>query len=150
VVSAAPDDYVFVDTTVLIYAHGVDSADASAQRARAVLAALWQADRGVLSTQVLQEFYAVATRKPRPPMAKRQARAMVASYHDWCSVNTDTGLTVSASKLDEDHTIAFWDALIIEAALRAGGDPAAVRGSPARAPVRPVVGREPVPGSRIR
>jgi predicted nucleic acid-binding protein len=27
---------------------------------------------------------------------------------------------VSASRLEEEHSLAFWDALIVEAALRAG------------------------------
>lgn len=110
-------DYVFVDTNILVYAHGVGDADPRAGQARAVLAQLWRTDSGVLSTQVLQEFYAVATRKLG--IEAKQARGIVASYTDWCSVNTDVGLIVSGSGLTEEHSVSFWDALIIEAALRA-------------------------------
>ena len=110
----------FIDTNILVYAHGVGDDDPRAQLARGVLTELWRDDTGLLSTQVLQEFYAVATRKLRPPMPRQQARSIVSAYADWCRVGTDPGLIVSASVLEEEHTLAFWDALIIEAALRAG------------------------------
>lgn len=110
----------FIDTNILVYAHGVGDDEPRAQRAREVLTELWRDDTGLLSTQVLQEFYAVATRKLRPPLPRKQARAIVAAYADWCRVSTDPGLIVSASVLEEKHTLAFWDALIVEAALQAG------------------------------
>jgi predicted nucleic acid-binding protein len=59
---------VFTDTNILVYAHGVGDDEPRAQRAREVLTDLWRDDTGLLSTQVLQEFYAVATRKLRPPL----------------------------------------------------------------------------------
>jgi hypothetical protein len=55
-----------------------------------------------LSTQVLQEFYVVATRRFDPPVSRREARDL------------------AASQLEERHTLSFWDALIVEAARRAG------------------------------
>jgi predicted nucleic acid-binding protein len=53
---------VFIDTNILIYA---DDDDAGARRdaARSRLHALIAEERAVLSTQVLQEYFAVATRK---------------------------------------------------------------------------------------
>jgi predicted nucleic acid-binding protein len=110
----------FVDTNVLIYAHAVGDEDPRAPKARDILADLWRTGDGLLSTQVLQEFYAVATRKLKPPLAKSEARGIVATYADWCSVNTDVALIVAASELEEHHSLAFWDALIIEAAQQAG------------------------------
>lgn len=110
-------EYVFVDTNILVYAHCVSDADPRASRARVVLGELWRTDSGVLSTQVLQEFHSVATRKLG--LESKHARGIVASYAEWCTVNTDVGLIVSGSKLTEEHSVSFWDALIIEAALRA-------------------------------
>jgi predicted nucleic acid-binding protein len=104
----------------LVYAHGVGDDDPRGPRARDILAGLWRSETGVVSTQVLQEFYAVVTRKLKPPLSREQARGLVATYSDWCSVNTDPTLIVAASELDERHSLALWDALIIEAALRAG------------------------------
>lgn len=109
----------FVDTNILIYAH--DTHDLDKQRTAAgIVADLWETDTGVLSTQVLQEFYNATTRKLKKPFSRREARQQVAYYSEWRTVETDTLLIVSASKLEEDHTLAFYDALIVEAALRSG------------------------------
>lgn len=109
----------FVDTNVLVYAH--DSREATKQPiAQALLEDLWQTRGGVLSTQVLQEFYVVATRKFTPPMGRGKARDIVDAYGTWPVVQIDLPLIVSASVLEERHTLSFWDALIVEAARRAG------------------------------
>jgi predicted nucleic acid-binding protein len=112
-------DVAFVDTNVLVYAH--DASETVRQpAARAVLAELWRTRRGALSTQVLQEFYVVATRKFHPPMPRRQARDLVDAYSSWQLIQIDVPLVLAASQLEERHTLSFWDALIVEAARRAG------------------------------
>lgn len=74
---------------------------------------------GVLGTQVLQEFYSAATRKLQPALTPPQAHQVVHDYSDWCQVDTDPLLTVSAGELSEQHSINFWDALDhIETILR--------------------------------
>ena len=111
----------FVDTNVLAYAH--DSSDQVRQPiASAVVGDLWRTRSGVLSTQVLTEFYVVVTRKFDPPLARREARALVDAYAAWPVVQVDSPLIVAASALEEQHSLSFWDALIIEGARRAGAD----------------------------
>ncbi len=108
----------FVDTNVLIYAHDVD-AGAKHETARVVLRSLWEERAGVLSAQVLHEFYVNVTRKIAKPLPKRSARAVVESYAVWC-IDT-TAAEISAAFLIEDEArISFWDALIIAAACKAG------------------------------
>jgi predicted nucleic acid-binding protein len=109
----------FIDTNILVYAHDKGQKDKH-QIARSTLERLWDTDTGALSTQVLQEFYSVATRKLSPAMSHKDARKLVASYGEWCVQNTDTELLVSASVLCERHSLSWWDALIVEAALRSG------------------------------
>jgi predicted nucleic acid-binding protein len=111
----------FVDTNVLVYAHDTD-AGAQHATAKALLAELWDSRNGSLSTQVLQEFYAVVTRKFKPPLPRAKARAIVAAYGEWCDVSTEPQLIVAASRLEEEHTLSFWDALIVQAAIHAGAD----------------------------
>jgi predicted nucleic acid-binding protein len=41
---------------------------------------------------------------------------------EWCDVATQPQLIVSASRLEEEHTLSFWDALIVQAAIRAGAE----------------------------
>jgi predicted nucleic acid-binding protein len=109
----------FIDTTVLVYAH--DHSETRKQpAAQALLDTLWRDRTGVLSTQVLQEFYVVATHKFEPPMSRRTAREVVALYGEWPMMQVDIPLIVAASKLEERHRLSFWDALIVEAALRSG------------------------------
>jgi predicted nucleic acid-binding protein len=115
---SVPGGLVFADSNILIYAHGVGDQDRRAAMARQRLDRLWRDGTGVASSQVLQEFYAVTTRKLRPPLTRKQARAIVAAYAEWCRVGTDAELIVAASVLEERHTLSFWDALIVEAALR--------------------------------
>lgn len=111
----------FVDTNVLAYAH-----DASDQRRQPIAVALiddlWRTRAGVLSTQVLTEFYVVVTRKFDPPLPRRDARGLVDAYAAWRVVQVDPPLIIAASALEEQHSLSFWDALIIETARRAGAD----------------------------
>ena len=109
----------FVDTNVLLYAH--DAAEVTKQpAARAILEQLWHERTGTLSTQVLQEFYSVATRKLDPPIRRAEAREIIDLYAAWPVVIIDPSLILAATRLEEEHQLSLWDALIIEAA-RVGG-----------------------------
>ena len=113
------EERTFVDTNVLLYAH--DASESYKQPvARALLEELWADRSGVLSTQVLQEFYVVATRKFQPPMPRSDARELVALYATWLVVQIDPALILDAAALEERAQLSFWDALIVEAARRAG------------------------------
>jgi predicted nucleic acid-binding protein len=114
----AAGNLTFVDTNVLVYAH--DRSETRKQPlAQALLQELWASRTGALSTQVLQEFYVVATRKFDPPMSRRAAREIVALYAAWPLVQVDLALILVASELEERHKLSFWDALVVEAARRA-------------------------------
>jgi predicted nucleic acid-binding protein len=112
-------DATFVDTNVLLYAYEAGN-DVRNEIARGVLVDLWQRAAGVLSTQVLQEFYSVATRKLEPPLTASEARKIVASYSEWCAIDMDPLVIVNASFLEETHTVSWRDALIVEAAVQSG------------------------------
>jgi predicted nucleic acid-binding protein len=109
---------IFVDTSVLIHAHDAD-AGAKHETARAVLRDLWGRRAGVLSTQVLQEFYVNVTRKIAMPLAKPSARAVVDSYTIWC-IDTTPAEISAAFRIEDEAGIGFWDALIVVAARKAG------------------------------
>lgn len=111
----------FVDTNVLAYAHDLSETEKRPVAQRA-LQQLWLSGTGVLSVQVLQEFYNVVTRKFRPPMPPPEARRLIADYATWEVVSPDAALVLDASLLESSHPISFWDALIVEAARRAGAD----------------------------
>ena len=110
----------FVDTNVLVCAY-----DGSAQQkqriAKSLLAELWRERAGVLSVQVLQEFYVTVTKKISRPLTKRAAREVAITYAEWC-VETSASLVPAASQMEEDFQITFWDGLIVASAAKAGAD----------------------------
>src|SRR5690606_28797201 len=87
--------------------------------AKALLHDLWLARTGVLSVQVLHEFYVNVTRKVRTPLSKAEARRVVAAYIPWC-VEPVTGDVNEAFRIEDEARISFWDALIVAAAARSG------------------------------
>jgi predicted nucleic acid-binding protein len=111
-------DKVFIDTNILIYAHDKDAGrkrDAAAQ----VLLELWENKQGVLSTQVLQEFYVNVTRKIPTPISKDEARDIIDRYAVWTIIVIDPSLILRASRIEEEYRISFWDSLIVAAAEKA-------------------------------
>lgn len=112
-------DDVFVDTNVLIYAHDAD-AGRKHELASSLVRELWESRRGILSTQVLQEFYVNVTRKIRRPIERSSARDVVSHYSVWRVQAIGTDEILAASELEEKHRLSFWDALIVAAASAAG------------------------------
>ncbi len=110
---------VFVDTNVLIYAHDIQ-AGRKQEKAAGILGDLWQARTGVLSTQVLQEFYVNVTRKIPSPLKRSTARDIIRQYSVWPVIGPDADMIVRASELEESHSLSFWDAMIVAAARRMG------------------------------
>ena len=96
----------FLDTNVLIYAH--DARDPRKRAcARELIRRLLRERRGVLSLQVLQEFFAAATRKLG--MSSEDARGRIVQYSRFD--------VVAAIDLHRLHRLSIWDALVVRAAL---------------------------------
>lgn len=110
----------FIDTNILIYAHDVDQKDKHAI-ARRIIVELMTERKGVLSPQVLQEFYVNVTRKIAKPLTKRVARAIVSDFTVWC-VDTTAADIATAFRIEEEARISFWDSLICASALKSGAD----------------------------
>src|SRR5207245_11679857 len=99
----------FIDTNVLIYAHDKD-AGAKHQIAKTVLRDLWSERTGLLSVQVLQEFYVNVTRKISSPLSKDLARLVVSSYAIWCTETTPAEIA-SAFRIEDQSPLASSHAL---------------------------------------
>ncbi|MDA8302336.1 MAG: PIN domain-containing protein [Actinomycetota bacterium] len=113
------DELTFVDSNVLVYAYDAD-AGSKHEKSRAVVEDLWRSRTGSVSTQVLQEFYVVATRKLVKPLPRLEARAIVATYKAWPVHRPTVDDVTAASELEERHQVQFWDALVVTSALRLG------------------------------
>lgn len=108
-------DRVFVDTNILVYAHDV-SAGKKHETAKKIVADLWTSGLGVLSTQVLQEFYNAITRKVPKPLPLNEARKKVSDFSKWDIVTMRAEDIMDAIDIQERYGFSFWDCLIISAA----------------------------------
>jgi predicted nucleic acid-binding protein len=116
--SEAPNN-VFVDASILVYSE--DGADAARQQAAlAWLTVLWRRGLGRTSTQVLNEFYLLATRKIQPPMPAGDARAEVRRYELWQPWQTDHATVESAWAVESRYGLDYRDSLVVAAAQHLG------------------------------
>ena len=110
---------VFLDTNILVYAYDRD-AGRKHDIARDQLIDLWNAGGGILSTQILQEFYVTVTRKIPSPLPPASAREVIEDYLAWDVVANDGEAVLEAVDLQISGKISFWDALVVVAAKRGG------------------------------
>ena len=108
---------VFLDTNILIHA---DDADAGRKRqlARAVLADAFQSGTASLSTQVLSEFFVIATRKLGVPPEAAQKKVELLATLD--VIRPDAEDLLAAIDLHRLHRLSYWDALVVRSAQIAG------------------------------
>ncbi len=107
----------FVDTNILVYAYD-RTAESKFDRARELMERLWDSGEGVLSTQVLQEFYVAVTVRIPQPLAPRKAREIVSDLGAWRVALLEVSDILKASQLAERYRLGFWDALILVAAQK--------------------------------
>jgi predicted nucleic acid-binding protein len=107
----------FVDTNVLVYAF--DAGEPAKQAVARELLASLEPDRFVVSAQVLNEFYIATTRKLAKPLAPEAAEQAVRSLARLEVVSVDARLVLPGIARARASDLALWDALIVEAALRA-------------------------------
>jgi len=129
---------IFVDTNVLVHAHDLDG-EVKRAIAEHVLRQLWEDETGVLSGQVLQEFYAALTSGAASPVPRRVARDLVSAYSVWPVAILDAADLLTASDFEERYRLTFRDALIVVAARKSN---ATLLLSEHLQPFRPVAGLE--------
>ena len=99
-------DKVFVDTNILIYAHDLDAGQKKAISS-AVVKDLWKNRSGIISIQVLQEFYVNVTRKISNPLPKPKAREIIESYLAWDVELNEVRTILAASEIEERYNLSF-------------------------------------------
>jgi predicted nucleic acid-binding protein len=104
----------FVDTNILVYAHRI-SVGPKHDRAKQLLAELWAAESGVISTQVLQEFCFTVRRLARNYPTNELVET-IRQFSQWTVVTNTSDSVLNALSLESRYEISFWDALIINAA----------------------------------
>lgn len=109
-------DRTFVDTNILVYAHDSSAGRKHKEAARIILD-LWETGLGIISTQVLQEFFVIVTGKIPRPLHPDKAEELVIHLLKW-SVMANNGQSIlSAIDIQRRFKYPFWNSLIIEAAM---------------------------------
>jgi predicted nucleic acid-binding protein len=107
----------FFDTNVLIY--GDDKAvPAKQRRALDLVTEHRRARTGVVSLQILQEYFVTVTRKLHvdASIARRKVE-LLAEFH---VAAPDVSDILAAIDLHRLHNLSFWDALVIRSAKQSG------------------------------
>jgi len=114
-----PGDKCFVDTNVLIYAYDL-SAGKKHETAKRTIADLWELKQGMLSLQVLQEFFVNVTKKILKPLGMSTAREIVRDLLTWDIVLMDGESILEGIEIHRRYQLSLWDSMIVHAALKGG------------------------------
>ena len=105
-------DKVLVDTNVLVYAYD-RSAPVKQKRALEVLDRLVATSLGVLSTQVLGEFFVTVTRKLTEPLPADEAESRVHNLvRAWPVIEVTGMIILEAARGVRAHHFSYWNAQI--------------------------------------
>ena len=110
-------DRAFIDTNVFVYAGDADEPAKNAV-ARGLIQQLAREGRGVLSTQVLMEYVAAASRGLGLSLGQCRQAVLLMSRFDVVVLKPDHVL--GALDLAGSYAISHWDALILKAASTSG------------------------------
>jgi predicted nucleic acid-binding protein len=106
----------FIDTNILVYAD--DAFEPRKQQlALDLVVDLRARQEGVLSTQVLQEYFVTATRKLG--LEAHIARQRVTQFGRFELIQPTLDMLLAAMDLQQNHSLPFWDALIVQTASAA-------------------------------
>ena len=112
-------DKIFVDTNILVYSR--DASEKLKQPiAKKCLEKLWLEQTGVISTQVLNEYYVTVTEKIKPGMSQIDAWEDVCALMAWSPLSIDMAILHQTKIIEEKYSISWWDAMIV-AAAKIGG-----------------------------
>lgn len=113
-------DKYFIDTNVFVYSFD-QSQRTKRERSLQLIQSGLQTGLGIISTQVIQEFLNMATRRFAVPMKPEDSRAYLRLVlNPLCQVYPDLSLFESSLDLQTETGYSFYDSLILSAAILSG------------------------------
>ncbi len=101
-----------VDTNVLVYAYDRSEPDKQAKAAE-ILDTLAKNGAGVLSPQILAEFFSVVTKKLSAQLSAQDGYKSLGNYiQSWKVVDLTGAIVLEAARGVKDHELSFWDSLV--------------------------------------
>lgn len=110
-------DRYFLDTNIFIYAH-VEPPARKGSIARSLVREALASREGIVSYQVVQEFFSVAFGKAKPAMRVLDAQHYLDTvFRPLLAVPFSVGLVNEAMELRERYRLSWYDSLIVASAL---------------------------------
>jgi predicted nucleic acid-binding protein len=107
----------FLDTNLFIYTFDA-KAPAKAKKAAHLIRRAVDTGEGIISYQVVQEFFNVAFRRfPQPMNAAEAEQYLVTVLRPLLAVHSSPAIYLSAFRLKEKHRLSWYDSIILAAAL---------------------------------
>jgi predicted nucleic acid-binding protein len=115
-------DRFFLDTNIFVYSFD-RSAVMKAQKATQLIRNALKTQKGIISYQVVQEFFNVALRKFSVPMKAVDAEQYLGTvFRPLVSVHSSQALYAEALHLQANSGMSWYDSLIVSAAIQAQCD----------------------------
>lgn len=114
------NDRFFLDTNILVYALRKALPSKQAIASRLVDAAI-DSGKGIISYQVVQEFFSVAFRRFTPTMSLPEAEQVLAlTFRPLLAVHSSYSLYGDALRLTHRYSLSWYDSLIVAGAIQGG------------------------------
>lgn len=109
-------DRIFIDTNIIVYSYDFSEPEKQ-KKAIGTLEAIQKTERGVISSQVLAEFFSAVTKKITNPLSITDAEEQVNLYiQSWDVIDITPFIVREAIRGAKEHRFSFWDAMIWAAA----------------------------------
>jgi predicted nucleic acid-binding protein len=109
----------FLDTNIFVYSFDA-KAPAKAKRSSLLIRQAADTGKGIVSYQVVQEFFNVAFRRFVQPMNVAEAEQyLITVFRPLLAIHSSPALYVEALRIGEKYHFSWYDSLIVAAALEA-------------------------------
>jgi predicted nucleic acid-binding protein len=114
------NDRFFLDTNIFVYSFD-ENAPRKSARATELIRQAVRSRNGIVSYQVVQEFFNVALRRFSDPMTAAEAEQyLTTTFRPLMAVNSSAAMYAEALRLHANHSLSWYDSVIIAAAIEGG------------------------------
>src|SRR5438045_9786582 len=107
----------FLDTNIFVYTFDT-GARAKAKRSLQLIQQAVDTGQGIVSYQVVQEFFNVALRRFAQPMSAAEAEQYLANvFRPLLAIHSSPALYIEGLRISEKYRIGWYDSLIVAAAM---------------------------------
>jgi predicted nucleic acid-binding protein len=107
----------FLDTNIFVYSFDA-TAPAKTRKATRLVRDAVDTGKGIVSYQVVQEFFNVAFRRFAQPMSVAEAEQyLITVFRPLLAIHSSPALYVEALRIAGKHRLAWYDSIIVASAL---------------------------------